>query len=181
MCVIVYKPAGVKMLDNDYIYACAKANPHGFGMVSPELSIKTMNLETLRNNLKKVPTESPCLIHFRFATHGSRCARNCHPFYRDNIAFMHNGILDVKPMGDKTDSETAFIKFLAPTIQKYGIESNESQLMIESLIGYSKFAFMIDGEVSLFGDFKYDKETECYFSNFNFSYELKRKRYLFVN
>lgn len=36
--------------------------------------------------------DAPCLIHFRFATHGAVEPRNCHPFYTDRGYVAHNGI-----------------------------------------------------------------------------------------
>lgn len=35
---------------------------------------------------------APCLIHFRFATHGAVEPRNCHPFHTDRGYVAHNGI-----------------------------------------------------------------------------------------
>jgi len=36
----------------------------------------------------------PALIHLRWATHGTVCKGNCHPFMvTDDIAFAHNGVL----------------------------------------------------------------------------------------
>ncbi len=35
---------------------------------------------------------APCLMHFRFATHGAVEPRNCHPFHTDRGYIAHNGI-----------------------------------------------------------------------------------------
>lgn len=35
---------------------------------------------------------APCLMHFRFATHGAVEPRNCHPFHTDRGYIAHDGI-----------------------------------------------------------------------------------------
>ena len=73
---------------------------------------------------------------------------------KKGISFAHNGILAVKPDGDKTDSETAFRNIVYPCIQQYGFNSDELKLTVGQIIGYSKFALMNEkGDIRLFGDF----------------------------
>ena len=86
------------------------ANPHGCGIVTPSDHYKGMSIDMLLRHLKKRDISEPCLMHFRLATHGSIKRANCHPFLDEESGtwFMHNGILNVDPIGDMTDSETAF-------------------------------------------------------------------------
>lgn len=49
-------------------------------------------------------------MHFRFATHGSVRNRNCHPFRDGDLFFAHNGVLPYPSVGDRTDSEFAFLR-----------------------------------------------------------------------
>lgn len=166
MCVIIVKPAGVAMPSDDVINAAHTANPHGMGLVSATKFYKGLSLSQFKRVLSQVPESEPCIMHFRYATHGSVRASNCHPFKRGNTFFAHNGILDIEPIGDKTDSETAFIKYIYPAIQKYGYESKQVDAVIESVIGYSKFALMRRGVVRMYGNFQ-PYEDGCYYSNFN--------------
>lgn len=93
------------------------------------------------------------MIHFRWATQGSVCSRNCHPFVQGDVAFGHNGCLPVYPHGDRTDSEEAFMRYIYPAIKKYGLHSKQVDEVVGLIIGSSKFCLMQDYDVRLFGDF----------------------------
>lgn len=130
-------------------------NPHGCGFVSKTMCFKSLNFNTFLKHLHRVPQDENCIIHFRYATNGSVCKTNCHPFTKNGISFAHNGILNIEPDGDKTDSETAFRNIIYPCIQLYGFESKELGQTVERIIGHSKFALMDgNGKIRLFGDFK---------------------------
>lgn len=172
MCVIIYKPAGVKMPSRQILDACYRANSHGCGFVSSQgLFFKSLNYQDFLKQLKNVRKEDECILHFRLATHGSIKEENCHPFKDGDVYFAHNGILSINPIGDMTDSETAFKTKIMPKIQAYGIESEEVKSTIDNIIGYSKFAIMQNGAVRLYGLF-----TQCqglYFSNTRFTSYIK--------
>lgn len=166
MCVLIYKPAGVEMPSPAIMKACKAANPHGQGFVTPAVKCKTLNFGYFTERLSHVAKDEPCIIHFRLATHGSISRRNCHPFTKNGVSFAHNGIIDIKPYGDKTDSETAFDEFLLPVIERYGLKSRMLDIVVRELIGRSKFAFMQGGYVRLFGNFT--NIDGCLFSNTRF-------------
>lgn len=164
MCVICIVPAGTKLPSKAELLAMHRQNPHGMGFCSKSMSYKGMNFERFYNRLQFVPMDEDVIIHFRFATHGSICVKNCHPFKKGKIWFAHNGILDICPTGDKTDSQTAFDEILYPVIKKYGLDSEELKDEIEEIIDYSKFAFLgDDGKVRMFGS--YQKYHGRYYSN----------------
>ena len=164
MCVICYIPAGSNLPSRSELYAMHRQNPHGCGFASKSLHYKGMNFDTMVNRLQFVPKDEDVIIHFRYATHGSICVKNCHPFKKGGIWFAHNGILDIRPIGDMTDSETAFREIIYPQIKEYGIDSDEVAWTIEEIIGSSKFAMLgKDGKVRTFGDFK--KRNGRYYSN----------------
>lgn len=154
MCVIIIKPAG-KQLPTDYELRQAHAhNPHGCGFVSKTCNYKGMNFETFLEKIHEVPVNENCIIHFRLATHGSKCKANCHPFNRGTIWFAHNGILSIRPEGDMTDSETAFQNIIYPAIQKYGFKSAYVSRVVNKIIGCSKFAMMDEhGNIRTFGQY----------------------------
>ncbi len=167
MCVIIVKPAGVKMPENDIIKAAYNANPHGCGFISPSTFYKGMSFDSFKRQLKKVSVEEPCIIHFRLATHGSIKRANCHPFNRGDVWFAHNGILSITPQGDMTDSETAFQNIIYPAIEKFGYGSMQMDRAVSKVIGYSKFAFLQGDELKMYGDF-IKHEDGCYYSNLRF-------------
>lgn len=167
MCIIIVKPAGVKMPDNEIINAAYRANPHGCGLVSPSVFYKGLSFDSFKRALKKVPESEPCIIHFRLATHGSIKRSNCHPFNRGDVWFAHNGILNITPQGDMTDSETAFQNIIYPAILKHGYSSKGMTQAVNRVIGYSKFAFLCGDDVKLYGDYTLSDDG-CYYSNMRF-------------
>ena len=154
MCVLVICPAGTKLPSMSELRAMHRANPHGMGFACKSMHYKGMNFERFCNRLQFVPEDEDVIIHFRLATHGSIGVKNCHPFHKGGIWFAHNGILDIEPEGDMTDSETAFKNYIYPAIQEYGIDSDEVKWVIDEIIDYSKFAILgRDGKARTFGDF----------------------------
>lgn len=155
-----------------------RANPHGMGFCTPNMYYKDIaNFKVFLNKLRKRKITEPCLIHFRLATHGSIKKTNCHPFYdaKTGVYYAHNGVLDIKPVNDKTDSETAFKKRFLPVIKKYGFQSEELAAEVEQIIGNSKFVFMQCTKndttdtivnVRMFGNF--EELDGCLYSNLRF-------------
>lgn len=173
MCVIIVKPAGVKMPSSETINAAFCANPHGCGLVSPSAFYKGLDFRKFKKHLKKVRDDEPCIIHFRLATHGSIKPANCHPFRRGDVWFAHNGILNISPVGDMTDSETALQEILYPVIATYGYCSDEMDMAVFSVLGCSKFAFMKGDDVRLYGHF-IKLDDGCYYSNLRFMSYVNR-------
>lgn len=167
MCVIIAKPANVEMPSLDILKAAHLANPDGCGFASTSHHYNGLNFKQFLCQLSKVDTKEPCIIHFRLATHGSVCRANCHPFCVNGVYFAHNGILDIKPQGDMTDSETAFRNIIYPAIHRYGVCSEKVDFLIDSIIGYSKFAILKGDRLNLYGNYikLYD---DCYYSNVRF-------------
>lgn len=168
MCVICYIPKGVDTPSKEVLKAMYKANPDGVGICTPTMSYKGMSFNVLCKQLSKRTTDEPCLLHFRYATHGSIKKSNCHPFYDENTDthFMHNGILNIFPKGDMTDSETAFRGVLLPYIKRFGLHSSEVKNTVNQIIGGSRFAFMSGDDVLLFGN--YETLGNCLYSNLRF-------------
>ena len=163
MCCIIYKPKGVQMPSLDILAKIARINHDGYGFVSTRHHFKSMSCDRFIDHLAKVEISEDCIIHMRFATHGSKCRANCHPFEENGIYFAHNGILNILPIKDMTDSETAFKTILYPYIEAYGIDSIEVYDVISKMIGGSKFAFICDQQVRLFG--RYEILDGVYYSN----------------
>ena len=163
MCVIIYKPKGIEMPGKEFLDKINRLNHDGYGFVSTKHNFKTMYYDKLLRHLKGVSVDEDCIIHFRLATHGRKCRANCHPFSEGGVYFAHNGILPIIPTAGRTDSETAFRRIVYPAIAHYGYHSGKVDDIINSIIGWSKFALMYKGEVRLFGE--YTAIDGIYYSN----------------
>lgn len=172
MCVISVIKRGVPTPPDTIIRAMHYANPHGMGMCTPTDHYKGMSFDLLLRHLHQRDINEPCLMHFRLATHGSVKKSNCHPFHdkKSDTWFMHNGILDVAPIGDMTDSETAYREILVPEIQAHGLHSDEVRYTIRNIIGGSRFAFLQGEDVLLYG--QYEQWHGWLFSNLRFQWHL---------
>lgn len=170
MCVIIHKPAVAKLPAFDTLCRCARLNPHGFGFCTPNRVFKSLSFDDFLSAVYEEDESLPMLIHMRWATHGSIKKANCHPFIdpQNGLVFCHNGVLDVSPIGGRTDSETAFKWLLSPAFDRFGFGRDFTKA-VELVRGCSRFAFMNgQGEVRLYGDFiRYEG---CQYSNSRFLY-----------
>lgn len=157
------------MPSNKTLRSAYSANRHGCGFASTNHAFKSLDYAEFIDHISEVDDSEACIIHFRLATHGSIKQSNCHPFKKGDIYFAHNGILNVSPKRDKTDSETAFVDFIYPAIKRYGIDSDETEHVISRIIGCSKFAIMAAGShnVKTYGDFIRQADG-CLYSNLRF-------------
>ena len=162
------------------IARCAALNPHGFGFATKDRIYKTLSFEDFKREIKTIRKDETAILHFRYATHGSIKASNCHPFRDDKtgVSFAHNGVLDITPIGDMTDSETAFRTRIVPTIEEYGFDSDEFIKANHDIIGGSRFAYIDkDGDYRLYGAFTHYKG--CWYSNRNFMPIIERYSYAY--
>ena len=165
MCVCIYKPAGVEMPDYETLFQCYSSNRDGMGFATPNKVYHSLSYVNFAAKIKTVKTSEPCIIHFRWATHGSVRIGNCHPFAKGDVKFAHNGVLPIKSKNDKTDSELAFLNIIYPAIQINGFRSKEADRVIKSTAGPSRFAIMKGSDVELFGE--WFKVKGCLYSNLN--------------
>lgn len=162
MCVIVYKPEGLK-IDIDILRQCWDRNKDGAGMMFAEdgrlkIAKGFMQWRSLKRYIKRFGNDRmerlPVCFHFRIATQGSVSEANCHPFTIDkNVAMMHNGIisnLDVDIDRDISDSE-AFVEQYVTSFKGISIDTLDKGTPLNGL--YSKF---VSGSKLLFMDNKGD-------------------------
>lgn len=162
------------------IARCAALNPHGFGFATKDRIYKTLSFEDFKREIKTIRKDETAILHFRYATHGSIKTSNCHPFRDDKtgVSFAHNGILNITPIGDMTDSETAFRTRIVPTIKEHGFDSDEFIKANHDIIGGSRFAYIDkDGDYRLYGAFTHYKG--CWYSNRNFMPVIERYSYAY--
>lgn len=100
MCLAIYKPADTaadwKSYENGY-----DDNPHswGFAAVVDGKLVTRCGIGKFAEFRSAFEPYAHCkaIIHFRFATHGSKTEANCHPFLvAPDLAVIHNGIISIK-------------------------------------------------------------------------------------
>ena len=105
MCVIIHKPAGVT-IPKTTLVDCYDANPDGFGVSYYRSNGKLKIIRGMFDDdmickvMSSIDPSIECVLHFRWATHGSKSKKNCHPFKvhsacGTDFALSHNGILPV--------------------------------------------------------------------------------------
>jgi glutamine amidotransferase len=177
MCIAIYKPAH-KDIDRETLERCYDANPDGCGLAfieNGELSIyASMNFEDFYDLylecLAEAP-ESPFLLHFRIATHGSVDEDNCHPFFIDDEhVFMHNGT--ITPMtqycnrGRGKSDTVEFGERILENLPDGWFMNKAIKALIEHYIGWSKIVVMdADGNVDIFNEDKGVWDNGIWYSN----------------
>jgi predicted glutamine amidotransferase len=178
MCVIIVKKQGVNVPSMAIMKQAYNANPHGCGFAVSKSNgkmymFKSLNFKEFANKFyKNVSTDDCCIIHFRLATHGSKCRANCHPFTNGKgLYFAHNGVLPIQSVDNKTDSQILFDAVLAPAAEIYGLYSHTFSQIVDSVRETSKFAFLDKCGVQTFGNF--ENVNGLLFSNLRGLYALQ--------
>jgi hypothetical protein len=172
MCIIMVIPYGEKIPSLDVFKICAKNNKDGFGFMyrrNNTIRIRKgyFNVEQLYNDVKNIKNSEIC-IHFRYATHGTISAGNCHPFPLTNnvdtlrrtkltcdIGIAHNGVISGMEKDIQLSDTMVFIKNLSVDNPK------EISTHIKDIDG--KFLIMSKYKTYLIGNFLYD--DGIYYSN----------------
>lgn len=166
MCVIIVKPEGILIREKDLNLAW-QSNHDGAGIIIPQKNPKVikgiMTLGHLKEILKSVDTQF-CIVHLRFATHGSKTSENTHPFKAgDRRWLMHNGVLGhYGESGEKGFSDSAH---LASDISP--LPNPAIRRILNSISG--KFVFVDRNTVSIHGAFQ--EKNNCQWSNLNWDRE----------
>lgn len=104
----------------------------------------------------------PCLIHFRYATHGVHDAENCHPFkVSDDTAMIHNGILSKflpSALEKRSDTRVLVEEHITPCVVRSGLTAYEFlnnegvRYLIEGLIPGNKLAFLSPSGFTIYNE-----------------------------
>ena len=162
MCIIIVKPKN-KKLPADCINNCWSANHDGAGImyaIDGKIHMKKYKyLKELKKEYNKIKdtigNKTDIVLHFRFATHGTKDIENVHPFMvHDKLAFCHNGIFDIEIENPLHSDTQAFneqvLKMLPPDFLDYPC-INE---LLRGYVGTSnKLVFLADtGKISIFNE-----------------------------
>lgn len=177
MCILVIKPAGVKLPAKNIIQNCYDNNPDGCGMMWVEdgqvmIDKGLYDFETFYSKLLQ-HEEGNLVFHCRIKTHGEISQENCHPFkITDEFALAHNGILSVKCYEGKTDSESFGIDYMSH-LKKEDLLNYKIWKILNEIVVHngSKVAVMTnDDKIIAFNKEGFIKENGVYFSNGTFRY-----------
>ena len=162
MCLAIYKPANqivcVSHLEEGFI-----GNPHGagFAYLKDGAIVTRKGFFKFHDFLKayenEVSSETPALIHFRYATHGEKNEFNCHPWDVCNGEYVaiHNGILNIQSTDAKSDTGHFVDLVLTPVISAMGNPAHHSvKYLIEQAIGSGNKILVMSktGEVTIYNE-----------------------------
>lgn len=169
MCIIIYKPEGVKSPTEKVLSKCLSVHKDGFGVMyrhSNKIAIikGLYKIEQINKIVSRIPIDSEACFHFRMATHGNVSAGNCHPFplsskndaLTKNVGLfdsgvVHNGI--ISGFGYRNDSSLSdtmnLIKYISTHTRVYNTKSIGRFIKPH----YGKFIVMTPEWTYYWGDF----------------------------
>ena len=188
MCIAIYKPENT-FVKKAVLENCFKNHSDGAGFMvhdheTHRLIVKK-GLMTFKAFWKAYsPYKSHrAIIHFRFSTHGETNAENTHPFQvSKNLAFVHNGVINIDTDSDKTKSDTWHFNesIIKPIIKEYPTAWRHKtivELITHFLDKKSKLVFMDnDGNVVICNEELGTWEDGSWFSNDTYKKEIVRKK-----
>jgi hypothetical protein len=182
MCIIVYKPKGVKMPKESTMKNCFESNPHGAGymfrrdnVVHVRKGFMTFDAFTSDVDSQNFTKKDDIVFHFRIATHSKVSPENTHPFPITSVrselheilidckrALVHNGILhDFVDTTDDISDSAFFAKMLFPCQRE-----SQYKAILNCHNKSSKFVVMTSKFTIVSGNFV--KKYGCHFSNYGF-------------
>lgn len=182
MCLAIYKPSDV-LPDWGALEEGFKSNDDGAGFVcvsDGKLLIDKGHFTFQEFRTAYEPyAHLQSAIHFRWATHGKTSAGNCHPFrVTDDLALIHNGVLDIKCDLDADMSDTwHYVQHILTPMAERDPDffwQPEVVFMGEAAIKGSKFVFLrSDGEWMIWNEDDGHWTGDIWYSNA--SYKCSRQ------
>lgn len=184
MCIAICVMPGSSVSD-EALSNCFDNNPDGAGFTyictdvtgfSKLMVKKSMDYDTFLRQYKRAfknNPESPFLIHFRVATHGTIDRFNCHPFrINKSMAFIHNGIISGVGV-DRFKSDTQlFNEKVLKTLPKGWDKCLGITTLLEKFLTGSKLATLdIEGNVNIYNESAGHWKDGVWYSNHSYSYK----------
>lgn len=186
MCIAIYKPEGIGLPSSKVLQRCWDGNPDGGGYCYIKGGIVVgykgfMDFDAFETHINhRLSIESPAILHFRIATHGSLDKTATHPFplscqerplrashWSSKAGVAHNGIIpgygNERGKG-QSDTQAFISQVLAyPGIRERLFNNKAIQRLILQASG-SKWIFLrSDGKAVLLG--KWEKVDGIWYSN----------------
>lgn len=155
MCIIIAKPAGVKLPPLSNIIEACTYNRDGYSFATVEngkiVTFRSLDLgEFISYYLTTATDAAPFLLHARIATHGTINKKNTHnfPALSGKLTFCHNGVISgINCLPGKTDSETFYRNIFVPLFK---VSPESAKIAAETI--QTKFAWMTaDGDITTTG------------------------------
>lgn len=150
ICILTFLPAGNDGGDLSELRNGGLLNPDGFGWAIVAgrkiLTGHSLDLEEALASFRRTRAKhlkGPALFHSRYATHGSICTDNCHPFRvggDKRMVLAHNGIMpsDAHPFdGDDRSDSKIFADELMP-VWTDAFTSPRIKHELEQWLGWNK-------------------------------------------
>ncbi len=192
MCLIIANP-NAENIPFDIVLNAYSNNSDGFGIMWSKNGFLRarkgmMNVSQIVDVFNTFhENKQPYVAHFRYSTHGTTNAQNCHPFpistRKGGIAMMHNGTLTGKEWIRASKSDTAVLAERISNHIEDGIYDS-SALFEENIpelatrfgesIGADKLVFMNgSGKVNIFNENNGFWINGIWFSNLYSMYQAK--------
>lgn len=166
MCCIIHRPRNSKEINKNNLEKIIKKNPHGWGvsfMSDNGIFIyKSMDMTKAIEYIRELEKKNvEFLFHARWATHGEKNIKNCHPYRFNKGALFHNGKITGNYKNSKMSDSWHFARLLDKKLKKKTINDIINNNIKQ--IGESRFAFMMNnGEVITHG--KWNEIDGCQYS-----------------
>ena len=189
MCLAIYKPEGL-LIPEDHLEEGFISNPHsaGFAVVDDGRIRIFRGFFKYQDFLEAYRPWAfrQALVHFRWATHGSRDVKNCHPFkVTEDLVMIHNGVLDIATTSKPRRSDTWHYVdgVLAPMAQRDPdfFMRPEIVFMGGQAIDGSKFCFLrADGAYQIWNESDGHWAAGVWYSNYSYKPTAKCGYYTYT-
>lgn len=184
MCIIAAQPKGAKTFERDTVWNMWVNNPHGAGyMYASEGQLRIHKpffrlddlWESYKENHLQFGHESPFVLHFRWATHGTRNKVNTHPHVvvPGKVGLVHNGILGCSTTIPKDRDISDTVWFIEQVLAGRDVDKLMSRRMRKKMakwIGWGNKFVLLDhtGRMSIVNATMGESAMGCWFSNMDY-------------
>lgn len=174
MCCIIHRPKDASKVHLSDLEKIIRKNPDGWGISyirDGELFVeKSIDMTKAIDAIRKAEELNvEFLFHARWATHGEKNEKNCHPFPIHNGVMFHNGKMDLKGWNQKMSDSWHFSHKVTKLLQKKKKSLDFVTDKFKHLIRDSRLAFMLqDGTIIKYG--KWHTIGGSFFSKLDWQY-----------